>query len=220
MKNLVAALGLFVFSAVGAVAQTTTVDDYKKGEFYVGYSNGQVDTGLDSGNSVSSFFRDRKNFNGVNASGVYNVNRYFGLKGDVSATVNSTTFSSSYTNPTTGTTSNASFDTSNQLWNFVGGVQVKDNAKSGTFKPFAHAMIGAGHARTKIKDVVCTPTTTPCPITAGSFSDTGFSGVFGGGLDFRVSDRFQIRAIQVDYNPIRFDGQTDHNLRIGAGIVF
>ncbi|MFN6962886.1 MAG: hypothetical protein ACK4S4_03880 [Pyrinomonadaceae bacterium] len=220
MKNLVLAVGLLVFSAFAATAQTTTADDHKKGEFYVGYSNGQVDTGLDSGNSVSSFFRDRKNFNGVNVSGVYNLNRYFGLKGDVSATFNGTTFSSSYTNPTTGTTSRASFDTSNQLWNFVGGVQVKDNAKSGTFKPFAHAMVGAGHARTKVKDVVCTPSTTLCPIVPGTFSDTGLSGVFGGGLDFRVSDRFQIRAIQVDYNPIRFDGQTDHNLRIGAGIVF
>jgi hypothetical protein len=44
--------------------------------------------------------------------------------------------------------------------------------------------------------------------------------VFGGGIDFRVGDRFQIRAIQVDYNPVRVFGQTDHNLRLGAGIVF
>jgi hypothetical protein len=53
-----------------------------------------------------------------------------------------------------------------------------------------------------------------------SFSDNGVSGVFGGGLDFRLNDKVQIRAIQVDYNPLWIGSQVDHNLRIGAGIVF
>jgi hypothetical protein len=178
-----------------------------------------VDTGLDSGETVGSFFRDRANLHGVNASGVYNVNRYFGIKGDVSATFNGTTFSDTFVDPTTGTTFTTSFETDNSLYNVVGGVQVKDNAREGTFKPFAHAMVGLGHARTKVSDVVCTPNI-GCPVINETISDTGLSMILGGGLDFRLNDSIQIRAIQVDYNPVRVFGGTDHNLRLGAGIVF
>jgi hypothetical protein len=217
-KRIFAALSIAIISAVAASAQAV-VDDYKKGEFFIGYSNGQVDTGLDSGSSVRDFFRDRASFNGVNVSGVYNVSRYVGIKGDVSATFNGTDFSETFVDPGTGTTFTASFDTTNSLYNVVGGVQVKDNTREGTFKPFAHAMVGLGHVRTKVNDVVCTPVLL-CPVTEDSFSDNGFSGVFGGGIDFRLNNTIQIRAIQVDYNPLWINSQVDHNLRIGAGIVF
>jgi opacity protein-like surface antigen len=217
MKNVILAFGLLVFSAVFAAAQTTTTlsDDYKKAEFYVGYSNGQVDTGIDSGNSVNSFFRDRKNFHGVNVSGVYNLSRYFGVKGDVSGTYNNSTFVSSIVQD-----QRREIDTRNSLYNFVGGVQVKDNSNSGSFKPFAHAMVGGAHARSKITDVRCDVAAICDMLPGDTVSDTGFAGVFGGGLDFRLNDHFQIRAIQVDYNPVRSFGQWDQNLRIGAGIVF
>jgi hypothetical protein len=216
-KRLITALSIAIISVVVASAQA--VDDYKKGEFFVGYSNGQVDTGLDSGSSVRDFFRDRANFNGVNVSGVYNVSRYVGIKGDVSGTYNTTRFSDTFVDPGTGTTYTASFKTTNSLYNVVGGVQIKDNSREGTFKPFAHAMAGLGHVRTKVGDVVCTPVAL-CPVINDSFSDNGFTGVFGGGLDFRLNNSIQIRAIQVDYNPLWINSQVDHNLRIGAGIVF
>jgi opacity protein-like surface antigen len=219
MRRLFLTLSLTAVAAFGVQAQTAVVDDYKKGEGYVGYSNGQVDTGLDSGSSVRDFFRDRASFNGFNVQGTYNFNRFLGVKGDISGTYNGTTFSESIVNPNNGVTTTVSFDTTNSLYNFVGGVQVKDNNKSGSFKPFAHAMVGLAHVRTKINDVVCTPATL-CPVTEDSFSDNGLSGVFGGGIDFRLTDRFHIRAIQLDYNPIRANGDTSHNLRIGAGIVF
>jgi opacity protein-like surface antigen len=218
MKRFILAASLAAVSAVGVFAQAA-VDDYKKGEFYVGYSNGQVDTGFDSGNTVGSFFRDRANFNGVNVSGVYNFNRYLGAKGDFSATFNKTQFNEPFLPAGTTTPSNVTFNTKNSLYNLVGGVQVKDNANSGVFKPFAHAMVGLAHVRTKVSDVTCTPST-PCPFVNQTFSDNGLSGVLGGGLDLRLNNRIQIRAIQLDYNPVRANGQTDNNLRIGAGIVF
>jgi opacity protein-like surface antigen len=71
------------------------------------------------------------------------------------------------------------------------------------------------------------------------FDDAGFTAAIGGGLDIRLSDRVAIRAIQVDYNPMKFDfsdfgttgipgtptftgdqKRTLHNFRIGIGIVF
>lgn len=218
-KRIFTALSIAAVSVVAAAAQTQAVDDFKKAEFFIGYSNGQVDTGLDSGSSVGDFFRDRANFNGFNASGVYNVSRYIGIKGDVSGTYNNTRFSETFIDPVTGLPVTASFKTTNSLYNVVGGVQVKDNSREGRIKPFAHAMVGLGHIRTKVSDLQCS-VVLDCPVLEESFSDNGLSGVIGGGLDFRLNDSIQIRAIQVDYNPLRIGGETSHNVRIGAGIVF
>jgi opacity protein-like surface antigen len=219
MKKFILALCITALTAVFTAAQAPA-DDYKKVEGYVGYSNGQVDTGLDSGSSAVDFFRDRETFHGFNASGVYNLNRYFGVKGDISGTYNNTRFNGTF--DVGGSPANVSFKTNNSLYNFLGGVQVKDNAKSGRFKPFAHALVGAGHVRTKISDFACSPTALCATVVFPdeSFSETGFAGAFGGGLDIRVNDKFQIRAFQVDYNPVRIEGSTQHNARFGAGIVF
>ena len=204
-------------SGLAAFAQST--DEYKKGEFFVGYSNGQVDTGInrEDGNEFEEFFNERENFNGFNVSGVYNVSRYVGIKGDVSGTYNNKDFAVTVPNGTT--TSNVSFNTRSSLYNFLGGVQVKDNATEGRFKPFAHALVGAGHGRVKIQDVVC-PTGVDCTDLQSTESETGLAGAFGGGLDIKVNNRVDFRAIQVDYNPIKFDGGTQHNVRFGIGFVF
>ena len=78
MKKVIMALGLSMLSTLFVFGQS---GDTKKGEFYVGYSNGQIDTGVDSGSSINAFFRDRANFNGFEVSGVYNLGRYFRYQG-------------------------------------------------------------------------------------------------------------------------------------------
>lgn len=50
--------------------------------------------------------------------------------------------------------------------------------------------------------------------------DTGLAGAFGGGMDLRLSNRFDIRLIQIDYNPMKLFNGTQHNLRVGIGLVF
>lgn len=215
MKKILFAIIISAITGVFAFGQNST--DYKKSEFYVGYSNGQVDTGVDSGSSVNSFFRDRANFHGFEVAGVANLSRYFGLKGDVSGTYNSTRFSFPVT--TGATTQTVSFDTKNSLYNILGGIQVKDNTSEGRFKPFAHALAGLGHGRTSVSNVTCTTTTSINCADIADSSDNGFSMVFGGGLDIKVNDKIDIRAFQVDYNPIRFNGTFDNNLRLGVGIV-
>ncbi len=215
MKKLILAISLAALSSVSAFAQT---EDYKKAEFFVGYSNGQVDTGANFDDEFGDLVDDRETFHGFNVSGVYNFNRYLGLKGDISGTYNSKDFNFSV--PTGPTTSgNVAFKTNSSLYNFLGGVQLKDNSKDTRFKPFAHALVGAGHGRVKVKDVSCSAGV-DCVGFAGTESETGLAGAFGGGLDIKVNDKFDIRAIQVDYNPIKFDSGTTHNVRIGFGIVF
>lgn len=219
MKKYLLALSITALMAVFAAAQAPA-DDYKKGELYVGYSNGQVDTGLDSGSTAADFFRDRESFHGFNASGVYNLNRYFGVKGDISGTYNGSRFTGNF--DVGGSPASVSFDTDSSLYNFLGGVQVKDNSREGRFKPFAHALVGVGHARTKFSDFTCAPGNLCAAVVVPdeSASGTGLAGAFGGGLDIRLNDKIQIRAFQVDYNPVRIDGSTGHNARFGAGIVF
>ncbi|HEX8370359.1 MAG TPA: outer membrane beta-barrel protein [Pyrinomonadaceae bacterium] len=213
MNKLILAFCLTIISSVCAFAQTT---DYKKSEFFVGYSNGQVDTGANSGNGVGDFFDDRLSFHGFNASGVVNVNRYVGIKGDVSGTYKNNDFTIPVTTGTT--TNNVTFRTSSSLYNFLGGVQVKDNASTSRLKPFGYALVGAGHGRVKVRNLSC-PTGVDCSDFIGD-SETGLAGAFGGGLDVRVNDNIDFRVVKVDYNPIKFDSGTQHNVRIGIGVVF
>lgn len=213
MKKYILAACLAAISSVSAFAQTA---DYKKTEVFVGYSNNQVDTGVDSDESFG-LIKERESFNGFNASGVYNVHRYFGIKADVSGAYNNKDFN--FTVPGNGGVNRVSFDTNNSLYNFLGGVQVKDNSSDARVKPFAHALVGAGHARTKVKNLVC-PTGVDCAGISQTESETGLAGAFGGGIDIKLNDKIDIRAIQVDYNPIKFDNGTQHNVRFGVGIVF
>jgi hypothetical protein len=209
MKKLFLASCLAVITSVSAFAQSS---DYKKAEFFVGYSNGQVDTGANQDNSVNNFFEDRLSFNGFNVSGTANVTRYIGIKGDVSGTYNNKNFNI----PAIG--GPITFKTDNSLYNFLGGVQVKDNATTARLKPFGYALVGAGHAKTKIKNLNC-PQNVDCSDLTND-SETGLAGAFGGGLDIRINNRVDFRAIKVDYNPIKFDSGTQHNVRFGIGFVF
>ena len=204
MKKIFFLLLILIGSTVFTAAQSS--DDYKKTEFFVGYSNGQIE-------------QSDKSLNGVNVSGVYNFSRYFGVKGDFSAAYNSERFTlpALAGSPTPFT---ASFRADRSLYNVLGGIQIKDNAGSARFKPFAHALFGVGIIRNKTRDFQCTPAASCQNFGVGSLTSRGFAAALGGGLDIRITKRIQFRAIQVDYNPVRTFSQTTNNVRIGAGIVF
>ena len=222
MKKLILSGLMTLVCASFGLAQTTTTSDYKKSEFFVGYSNNQVDTGIDfedpDTNEIQEFFDERESFHGFNVSATYNVSRYVGITGDVSGAYKNKNFSFNIpTGPTT--TGTVSFKTSNSVYNFLGGVQIKDNSTDARFKPFAYALGGAGHVRTKFRDVNC-PTGADCSFFDEDVSETGLAGAFGGGLDIKINDKVDFRAIKVDYNPIKLDGGVTHNVRIGVGLVF
>jgi hypothetical protein len=208
-----------LFTLILTLSLTAVViaqDGYKKGEVFVGYSFGQVDVDFDA-NRTTHLYENRAGHDGFNASGVFNVSRYFGIKGDVSGTYNNSRFS--FQVPV-GVLSNpiqtVAFDSKNSLYNILGGVQIKDNASKGRFKPFAHVLVGAGIRRNRIEPMTCIAII-PCPT---SNNETALAGAFGGGLDVRVNDRFSVRVIQADYNPIKYDSGVSHNKRFSFGVVF
>jgi opacity protein-like surface antigen len=179
-----------------AFAQT---DDYNKYDVGVLYSHNRVDAGVEDPNQ--NFFSEREGFNGVELFAKGNVSRYAGLKGTYSFHRKSFEID--------GGTAATTFDVDADLHQFMGGVEFKDNARETRVKPFAHVLAGVAHARADVEGV-----------TDFSESETGFAAAVGGGVDFRLSDRVDLRAVQFDYNPNRANGQTSHNFRVGIGIIF
>jgi hypothetical protein len=203
---------LMIACASIAAAQSA---DYKKFEVFAGYSHNRVDTGIGANDDdIDDFLDEREGFHGFNVSATGNVTRYIGFKFDVSGHFKSRSVPF-------GTIARAA-DIDSQIYNFLGGVQLKDNSTDVTFKPFAHALVGLGHVRAKVNfsnDFCIAISPSPCPVDSTE-SENGFAGAFGGGIDIRASDKIDIRVIQIDYNPMRVSGTTLHNFRFGVGIVF
>lgn len=175
-------------------------DDYNKYDIYAGFSHNRVDFSEATGN--------HEGFNGFEVSAKGNVSRFVGLKADYS-----------FHRKSFGIDNSQSFIDAN-LHNILGGVELKDNSTSTKVKPFAHALAGIAHATVNFDPVVCAQVVGgPCTIGFDT-SETGFAAALGGGIDFRISKRVDLRAIQFDYNPSRLGGETQHNYRIGIGILF
>ena len=210
-------MGKFLFLAiliVSCASMAFAQSDYHKVEFYGGYSHNRVDTGIDDSEpELNDIIDEREGFHGFNVAASFNVKRYVGLKTDFSGHFKNR-------NIPVGNIA-ASLDVDSSLYNFLGGVQLKDNSTETTFKPFAQALVGLAHGRNKVdfSDNFCVAIfPSPC-INDFTDTDTGWAGAFGGGLDIRAGKRFDVRAVQVDYNPTWLFGSRQDNIRIGAGIV-
>ena len=197
MRKLFMAALFIACTSSFAFAQT---DDYNKYDVGVLYSHNRQDIGVEDPNQ--NFIDEREGFHGFEAFVKGNVSRYVGLKGSYS--FNRKSFDID------GGTAATSFDVDADLHQFLGGAEFKDNAVETKVKPFAHVLAGVAHARADVSN------------STVSFdeTDTGFAGVIGGGVDFKLSDRVDLRAVQFDYNPIRANGETSHNFRIGIGLIF
>ena len=106
MNKLIKAICLSIVLSVAAFAQTDNTDEYNKNEFYVGYSNQQVEVG------------PRRTFNGFEVSYTRNVSRFFGIKADVSGAYRNSRTSSAFSNGTVVTPFTA--DQKNSIYNFLG----------------------------------------------------------------------------------------------------
>jgi len=216
-------LALFI-AACAPLSFAQSSDEYNKVEFYGGYSHNRVDTGIDDADAdadLRDIFDERTGFNGFNTSITGNFHRYVGAKFDLSGHYRNDSFA------IPGTTATAEVD--QRIYNFLGGIQFKDNSKETRLKPFAHVLAGGAHQSATLRATGLGPI---IGTTGDSFTvdDTSFAMAFGGGLDLRVHPRVDIRLIQIDYNPVflgeqridsttTFDAGTQHNFRIGVGIV-
>ena len=228
MKRLVVLATLILISATAALAQ----DDYKKYEFFGGYSAIWLDNlAGDTGSpAVDDVLGEKKNLRGFNVAGVYNFHKYVGAKFDYSLHLREDNFSRPAGSGTIDTT----------LQNILGGIQIKNNMEDGpTFKPFGHALFGIA-----VQKVDVDSPNLPAVFGISDFhtNETSFAMAFGGGLDIKINNRFDVRVVQVDWNiinrgdqqtgivlaptpfqtvgqPFFIPGTRQDNLRLGVGIV-
>ena len=229
MKRVLPLAALLLIFQTIALAQS---DDYKKWEFFGGYSalnfdNLGNDTDIAALNDVLS---QKNTLRGFNMEVTRNFHKYVGATFDYSLHVRTDDF----TRPA------GSGSVDNNVQNFLGGVQIKNNHEDGpTFKPFAHALFGVAHQRVSINSPQI-----PALFGISDFrtNETSFAMAFGGGVDIKLNHRFDIRAVQVDWNiinrgdqqtgvvlvptphqavgsPFVIPGMRQDNLRLGAGIV-
>jgi hypothetical protein len=245
-------LSLLIFaSAATALAQGG--NDYHRWEVYGGYSWGRMQSNVDAasftaggstqtftdlcsavtgqqiGPNSQKFFCTRRSFNGVEGSVTYNVSKYVGIQGNVSGHFKSESFVDVFTPP--GATQTLAND--ERVWQFLAGIQIKNNSRDARLKPFARALAGfARYTNTQSQTIDIFP--------AFNFTiedhESSAALKLGGGLDVRVSKHVDIRVIQLDYNPVfagdrspksvagpfsavHLTGKTAHNFTIGFGVV-
>ena len=243
-------LGLILIGigAAPALAQS----DYHRFEVFGGYEYSRVDSSTKAQNvliagegSLSitdicssaftedigpnlqrNFYCSRRGFNGFDASAVYSFRKYVGIKGDLTGAYKNDRFVDTGGGATTTVT------TREHLYNFLGGVQLKNNGVDARVKPFAHVLAGVAHYTARIDQVV-EPFTAFNSGLRDNFNS--FAMKLGGGLDLRAGRHIDIRVVEVDYNPIfsrnralhtasgpftvSTTGRTMNNVSLSFGIV-
>jgi Opacity protein and related surface antigens len=195
MKRLVTLATLLLVSTITVTAQ----DDYKKFEFFGGYSALFVDNlAGDTGSfAVDDVLGEKQTLRGFNLAANYNFHKYVGAKFDYSIHFREDNFNRPAGSGTVDTT----------LQNILGGIQVKNNANDGPrFKPFGHALFGVAVQKLDVDSP-----NLPAVFGISDFhtNETSFAMAFGGGLDIKLNDRFDVRVVQIDWNIInRGDQQT------------
>ena len=170
-------------------------------------------------------------FRGISNAATFNIRRYFGLKFDLArydkkydlcAPGQGMAAHSSCLSPLPGavvTADDPHLKTS--IYNFMGGIQLKDNGRGAKlFKPFAHLSVGSALTRERVDTYAPDPASGRLLLDFKTRSDWGAAGAIGGGLDIRLSDRIDLRAVQVDYHKATIFNNSTDSLRVGVGLVF
>src|SRR5215470_1369386 len=187
-------------------------------EIYGGYSFLLFDGFATNNVDINDVLNNRIHFHGVDLSGTFNFSRYVGAQFDFSIHRRSEDLAEF----------GLAGDAEANIQNYLFGVQVKNNSREGGwFRPFGHFLAGVSRQKLEFNSPLL------IPVIGGdafSFRRNSFALDMGGGLDFRITDVFSIRAIKLDYLPVFvdnfetlgvvFDGRTQRNFRAGAGLAF
>jgi opacity protein-like surface antigen len=204
-------LALLIIVIFSSCALASAQSD-KKPEFFAGYSFESVNTGISSNDftATTTSLDNRFKANGLNLSVADYFTKRLGVAADFSANFNGRT-------DTFGSTDGQS---KFSLYNITGGPQLRF-ASSSKVTPFAHAFVGL--ARRNLTETFTGGT--------ANFTDqnTSFAMNLGGGIDYKLSNRFAWRIAQFDYNPIflrsrtlntvTFPSRTLNGFRFSTGIV-
>jgi len=158
--------------------------------------------------------------NGWNASAQFNATRFLGIKADFSGHYNTPITVSSQIANSLAQLGITGLPPQAHYYSYLFGPVIFQS--KGRYKPFAHALFGLNTVSTNLSHI------TGIGIPGLTATNTAFAMAFGGGVDIAVTDRFAVRAGQVDYLYTKHDfsggtsGVATHqnNLRASVGIVF
>ena len=170
-------------------------------------------------------------FRGISNAATFNLKRYFGLKVDLARYDRKyglcapgqgmTDHPSCFSPPQGAVTTAEDPHLKTSIYNFMGGIQVKDNGRGAKlFKPFAHLSIGSALTRERVDTYAPDPASGRLLLDFKTRSDWGAAGAIGGGLDIRLSDRIDLRVVQFDYHKATIFNNSTDSLRVGIGLVF
>jgi hypothetical protein len=214
---------MLIISALATFSIAQNSDDYKKVEFFAGYT---LDQDLREANNrftsilgftpaqIQTFFGQplinnsgRTKLNGANVSVTGYVNKYIGFTGD---------FSGSYKKENQAVGAQGS-EVKRSKYTFQGGPQVKFR-NSSRVQPFARALFGVTKTSNEIR-----PNNAGIPptgLTVEQIDDnySAFSTSYGGGVDVKINKKVSLRLIQVDYNSVfsKTRNLTVTNARLGG----
>ncbi len=226
MIRLAVTIALISLLSSCVFAQSST----PKVQVFGGYAFTYVDNGGLTGEDMDYALRELNSpfginsaFNGWNAEGQYNANRWIGIVADVSGR---------YGKPFT----NTRFSTLSGLpdanaYSFLVGPVFTFRGKS-RITPFIHVMFGFDRATLSASTI--TGVSTPVTSVATTYTDAAIA--LGGGVDYKLFRRLSLRLIQADdlrtyhnYNKfyesaypgaLFFDiAQHQNNFRVSTGIV-
>ena len=146
--------------------------------------------------------KSRDGLYGFDIHGAYNISRLLGLNADFSY------FQHKFR------TGNS--DPMSRVTQITAGIKLQDNAMTPRFRPFAQALVGVAHTSNLPRLLQQTSSGRIVTLITG----TGPALVLGGGLDIRLTKMLDLRALQMDYNPVWTQGHTFHSARLGIGLNF
>jgi hypothetical protein len=160
-------------------------------EAFAGYSFERVPVQIVGGGVIFTTGTSNTNLNGWEGTLVYKPAKWIGLAAD---------FGGHY-----GSLSRATVHQHTYLF----GPQL---SFPGRVSPFVHVLVGGAH-QSATGGIFPTGA---FPVTTGD----SFASAMGGGIDIKALPFVAIRVIQVDYVLTRFNGQTQNQPRVSAGVVF
>jgi opacity protein-like surface antigen len=214
MKELLFAVLVVLCCTPTISAQIPDPEAYPKIEGFVGFSGSHffyADSSTDiirQNNLASNFSHRSQGPIGFESSLTGNLNRYLGIKADLSMYFNN--------KPEGQITTGQAFHVDSRSVYFMAGPEIKARNRT-RLTPFAHALLGVARSRSEFK--------VPSIAFSDSHARTGFAMAFGGGADVRVSKRLSIRSM-IDYTST-FLGNADpsesgrqNHFRVSLGILF
>jgi hypothetical protein len=210
-------LGILLLYGSSVYAQ-----DFQKVEVFGEYSYLRFNPAL-------SYLKNRS-FNGGGGGIQYNFSQYFGIKaefmgyGSTNFTIPAGTYNIPKVSPNP-IVINAPITTQGNMFTYQFGPVIRFPVSRVT--PFGELLFGGANTNAYGKQVKAICNNSVCTPAAISVSGTQhpFAMVFGGGLDVKVSDRFSIRPVELDWVLTRFTNpltstNNQNSFRYSAGAVF